>query len=222
MIFLFHDIDEASFRQTYGWISSKYNLISLNQCVEGLKNGSFSSMPQNPAVITFDDARRGNLNLLKFEEEFDVRPVVFVSTGESRLDGSKYCSAEEVVLLKRIFDFGGHTRRHPKLPNLSSSEQFYEVKHGKDELEKLVEVPVQHFAYPYGLYSKESIRQVKKAGYESALTVDLGINYVGQDLFRLKRICLDDKMSFNELVVKSSGLWDYLFNRKALNRETYT
>ena len=50
----------------------------------------------------------------------------------------------------------------------------------------------------------------KEAGYECAITVDLGFNDSATDLFRLKRICLRDSGGTFELGVRATGLWEYL------------
>jgi len=220
VIFLFHEVDD-SFIKTYQAISSLYNITSLDRAIDFIKTGDTSSLLPCSAVITFDDARRSNLKLLQHKGLFKYKPYVFVSTADQRLDGEKFVSPNEVPLLGEIFEYGSHTHSHPKLPFLSTGEQYHEIHHGKKELETMLAQELGVFAYPYGLYSSETVNQVINSGFTSALTVDSGVNRFGDDLYRLKRICLDTDMSYSELIVKSSGLWDVLFNRKSLNREVF-
>ena len=50
----------------------------------------------------------------------------------------------------------------------------------------------------------------KEAGYECAITVDLGFNDSGTDSFRLKRIAMRGNAGIYELAVRVTGLWGYL------------
>ena len=51
---------------------------------------------------------------------------------------------------------------------------------------------------------------VRRAGYACALTVDLGFNSRVTDLFRLRRIAIDDDDDKYGVVVKACGLWALL------------
>jgi len=68
-------------------------------------------------------------------------------------------------------------------------------------------------AYPNGDYSDRDCQITCDAGYECALTLDGGFNSTNMDLYRLNRIPIDDYDGKNELVVKASGLWDFLYER---------
>ena len=67
---------------------------------------------------------------------------------------------------------------------------------------------INAFAYPNGDYGEREVAAVKEAGYACALTVDAGLNDADTDLFRLKRIGVDDGASATEMIVKASGIVD--------------
>jgi hypothetical protein len=48
---------------------------------------------------------------------------------------------------------------------------------------------------------------VKDAGYKYAITTRPGYNSLGSDIFRLKRLSVNDSGNIDEIVVKSSGVW---------------
>jgi hypothetical protein len=50
----------------------------------------------------------------------------------------------------------------------------------------------------------------QEAGYKCGITVDYGYNDLHTDLFRLKRISVNDGRSLDELIVKSSGCYAFL------------
>ena len=68
-------------------------------------------------------------------------------------------------------------------------------------------------AYPNGDYSERDIELVKSAGYRCGVTVDYGFNTVKTDLFRLKRLSVNDTGNIDELAVKASGVWAFIKTR---------
>lgn len=109
-----------------------------------------------------------------------------------------------------LVDFQAHTMYHPILINLNDMECEKEIAFCKRDLEDLINDKIYAFAYPNGDYSNREIKYVKKSGYQCALTVDKGYNNDKTNLFKLKRICLNDNGSIDENIIKSTGLWDYL------------
>jgi peptidoglycan/xylan/chitin deacetylase (PgdA/CDA1 family) len=119
-------------------------------------------------------------------------------------------SDEEIVLLKDIVDFQCHTRLHPILPRCSAERAREEIEMAKAELELRLGRSVYALAYPNGDYSDRDIAFAREAGYDCALTTDAGFNTAETDLFRLKRIPMFDNADINELIVKTSGLWEFI------------
>ncbi len=92
-------------------------------------------------------------------------------------------------------EFGAHTRRHPVLSRVSSAEELAdEIAGSKRCLEEALGAPVRHFCYPNGLprdISPEAVEMVRQAGYETAVTTEVGVNGPRDDLLRLRRIGVD-------------------------------
>ena len=70
-----------------------------------------------------------------------------------------------------LFSLGGHTHSHPYLDQISFSEQTKEMSLNKNVLESLSGKPVPFFAYPGGVYNKDSIDAVHQVGFRAALAV---------------------------------------------------
>lgn len=88
--------------------------------------------------------------------------------------------------------FGAHTASHPVLSKLSKSQLRDEIVGCKATIEDRLQMPVVHFAYPFGRpqdFNEESKRVVQEAGFKSAATTVLGFNVPDQDRFELKRFC---------------------------------
>lgn len=69
---------------------------------------------------------------------------------------------------------------------------------------------INAIAYPNEDYSEREIEMTRKASCTYGITVDYGFNTLETNLFRLKRLSVNDTDDLNELAVKSSGLWAFL------------
>jgi peptidoglycan/xylan/chitin deacetylase (PgdA/CDA1 family) len=95
----------------------------------------------------------------------------------------------------RVADFGSHTVTHPALAALPLSEQRAEIETGKHGLEDLTGEPARTFAYPFGRrvdYSDETVRLVRRAGFEGACANFNGAIVEGVDPFQLPRLFVQD------------------------------
>ena len=88
------------------------------------------------------------------------------------------------------------------------------------KLEKDFDLIINAIAYPNGDYSNRDIKLVKKAGYKCGLTVDFGYTSKNTDLFRLKRLSINDSIDLKEIIVKASGLWAFFKTRNG-KRQAY-
>ena len=71
----------------------------------------------------------------------------------------------------RLIEIGGHTMTHPNLGKLAENEQFEELDNSKKILEKMLDLPLLSFAYPFGddkSFSDKTISLVKRSGYHYA------------------------------------------------------
>ena len=118
-------------------------------------------------------------------------------------------SREEIEELRVTMDLQAHSRYHPILPRCTDEQSWEEIAGSKMELEKTFGLSIYAFAYPNGDYSPRETVWAKKAGYACALTIDGGYNTLDTDMFRLRRLRVDDKADLNELIVKASGLWSF-------------
>jgi peptidoglycan/xylan/chitin deacetylase (PgdA/CDA1 family) len=121
--------------------------------------------------------------------------------------------------MKHNVNIQSHTMFHPILPKCKDSEARLEIFSSKRMLESEYGLRINAISYPHGDYSERDIVLSKQAGYKCGVTVDFGYNTINTDLFRLKRICVNDTGDINELIVKSSGLWEFLRTRNGRTQE---
>ncbi len=97
---------------------------------------------------------------------------------------------KKVVELKRggIVDVGAHTVHHLELPAQPLHVQREEIRKSKSDLEHLLGHTVRGFAYPYGLYSEESVAAVREAGFDYACACSSQTVRRNSDVYLLPRV----------------------------------
>jgi len=130
----------------------------------------------------------------------------------------------EIESMRDFVDFQSHSHTHPILPNCSDEKSHKEIFESKRILENEFGLNIYSFAYPNGDYSPREHKLVYKAGYECGLTTDSGFNSKKTDTFRLKRTSMCSTNDLNEIIVRSSGIWEFLkliTGKRVLNCQYY-
>jgi peptidoglycan/xylan/chitin deacetylase (PgdA/CDA1 family) len=91
------------------------------------------------------------------------------------LNRATFMDETELRTLARhpLVTIGGHTESHPALALLASAEARREIDDNRRYLERLLDRPIRHFAYPYGLPGAFGDREVALAadiGFRTAVT----------------------------------------------------
>jgi peptidoglycan/xylan/chitin deacetylase (PgdA/CDA1 family) len=86
---------------------------------------------------------------------------------------------------------GAHTVSHPILATLGHAQASQEIAGSKRSLERLLDAPVGLFAYPNGQpgqdYTAQHVAQVRRLGFEAAVSTQAGAAKMGDDVFQLPR-----------------------------------
>jgi len=99
---------------------------------------------------------------------------------------------EQVAALGRTgMSIGGHTAHHPILGCLGPREAKQEIEQDRDRLAAIVGSPPRFFAYPNGRYGRDfdhsHVAMVREAGFDGAVTTDVGCAASHSDPFLLPR-----------------------------------
>lgn len=139
-------------------------------------------------------------------------------------DDKKYNGYDEALSETEIAELIGigisiqsHTRTHPILPMCDDSKAKTEITESKLDLERKLGIKVDYLAYPNGDYLRRDIDLCKKAGYLAAVTTEPGFNGAHTDLYRLKRISINDSASVNQLAVRATGVWHFVKRMSRIN-----
>lgn len=260
-IVLFHNPEVAAADMAFKYLKSKYNIVDLDVYISALRSQDFSSIPNSPMIITFDDGHIKNYELLPIVKKHNIPITIFLCASiintnrhfwfNKKVDGvvgsdlKSLSNIERLALLNKhdfyqnreydnaqalnefqikemapFVNMQSHTLFHPILPKCKIDEARLEIGHSKKLLEQKHNLNINTISYPNGDYSMRDIKLSKDAGYECGITVDFGFNNIKTDLFRLKRISVNDTSDLNELIVKSCGLWGFFktFNGR---KQTY-
>lgn len=129
---------------------------------------------------------------------------------EQEYEDTQALTHKQIEEMSPWVDFQSHTCFHPCLPQCDDETAQMEIVQSKQHLEKEYAFNINSISYPNGDYSARDIRMAKEAGYKCGITVDYGFNDLHTDLFKLKRISVNDGRTLDELIVKSSGCYTFL------------
>ncbi len=161
---------------------------------------------KNQSIGTEILKQKSNMEKLKILSKVDFKQ-------EKEFDKPQALQKAQINEMKKYVNMQSHTMFHPILPKCDDEIARREIFNSKKDLEKKYNIKVNAIAYPNGDYSERDINLVKKAGYKCGITVDYGFNTLKSDLFRLKRLSVNDTTDLNELIVKSSGFWAFFKTR---------
>lgn len=143
----------------------KNKVISINQFYTQYNNNEFN----NKYVITFDDVHESVYEkaypLLKQNNLFFT---LFVNL--SLLDTKGYITTDQLIEMSTssLCTIASHGVNHFFHRKLNNNERLDELNSSKEQLEKIINKPVDFFAFPYGslvAVSFDSIKQLKNTDY---------------------------------------------------------
>jgi peptidoglycan/xylan/chitin deacetylase (PgdA/CDA1 family) len=109
-----------------------------------------------------------------------------------------------------LASIGGHTTSHPALKNLDTASARAEITDNRTYLEDLLDLPVMHFAYPYGgsqSYGSREEELVNELGFRTAVTTRQDqIGGSQPNYFALPRMVIGDFDTKSSFQTRMSGV----------------
>ena len=210
-------VTPENFSRQIAYIKDKgYNVISLDELVDGIKNNR--KFKHRTVVITIDDGYRDNFTyaypiLRKYN--FPVTIFIIANFIDNKKD---FMNWDEInTASKDNISFGGHTKNHAYLPSIKERAVLLdEVEGCKKFIRGKIGSSVDYFCYPIGGFTEEVKRFVKKAGYKGACTTNRGFVELNKDAYELKRVKVtnsDTNKPFS-FWAKLSGYYNLFRSRK--------
>ncbi|MCA9407707.1 MAG: polysaccharide deacetylase family protein [Candidatus Omnitrophica bacterium] len=202
-------VSDKWFRWQMEYLKKHYfDVISLDEFVKAKLEGK--KLSKKSVVITFDDGFEDNYTYAyPILKEYGFPATIFVPSNQMGLEGQMTLTQLKEIAADELITIGSHTREHLYLPDLQLEEQKAEIFGSKEELERLLNVQIEHFAYPVGGFDETSKQFIKDAGYKSASTTNRGHDRYNNDLFELNRIRFSNKDCTNDILwMKLSGYYN--------------
>jgi peptidoglycan/xylan/chitin deacetylase (PgdA/CDA1 family) len=169
-------------------------------------------------AVTFDDGYRDLRDVAPLLERLRIPATVFVCSRVLDGEASYTWYREQPPLLtwddlrklcaRAWINVGAHTRTHPILPLLDDRAARDEIVGSKLDLEDRLQVPVEAFCYPAGLFSDRDVGIVARGGFRYACTGEPGVNDATTDLLRLRRTMIDRRDTLLDFGAKLGGRLD--------------
>jgi len=167
-------------------------------------------------VITFDDGYADTLTtaaplLRKYRFSATCYVVVDAIGSYNRWD-TEFVRERKTLMdrgqierwLSAGMEVGSHSSSHPRLPQLDAPHQLAEIHESRTALQRMLNVQVEHFAYPYGKFTPDTVELVRRAGYRSAVTVVPGVARMSDDRLRLPRILVNGERGLGSFLVQAA------------------
>lgn len=202
----FFTVPADEFERQMRYLSdNKFNVISLRQLFEILKNGR--PFKRKTIVVTFDDGYEDNyLNGYPILKKYNFPATIFVSTakiGEAvrARNGTelKVLSNGEIKEMSGngLIHFGSHSHNHIKLASLGAADIDKEITESKNILEAMLTGKIFSIAYPSGRIN-ELVKDRASKQFELGCGVKRGRVLEGGDMFDMKRNSVDSGVSFTQ------------------------
>lgn len=148
---------------------SGYNSVLPDQVYNYLVYGD--PLPEKPIMFTFDDTDLDQFTVAAPElKKYGFKAVYFIMTVSIGKRGRfKYMDSQQI---KQLSDegnvIGSHTYDHKNVKKYEAADWETQIDKPTKRLEEITGKKIEYFAYPFGLWNKEAIPELKKRGFKSA------------------------------------------------------
>ena len=146
---------------------SGYHTILPDQLYAYLTRGE--ALPDKPVMLTFDDTDEDQYTVAWPEmKKYGFRGVFFVMT-VSLGKLPHYMTREQVKELSDAGNLiGSHTWDHHDVRKYQGNDWVIQIDKPTKELEAITGKQIRYFAYPFGLWNRQALPELRKRGFIAA------------------------------------------------------
>jgi len=189
------DVDTATFRRQMSYLAAnKFTVVGLDAVIDALQG--HGSVPARSVVITFDDGWLSQYeHALPILQRMHYTATFFIVTSQVG-KGTMYMDLDELRALQKAgMTLASHTRTHPDLSKLTDAQLRGEIVGSRQDLQKMLGVTTDLFAYPYGAWNKRVVDIVSGAGYRAARALGGGGSNDPPDRYTLHSVLATGDMA---------------------------
>ena len=189
----------SSFREQVAWLHSEgYKSVTVQELRDVLLKKK--KLLGKRVLFTFDDGYHSlYTHGLTVLSEYGFTATLFLSTAYighayglkdfAFVNHDRQLSWDEISTLSANgWSIQSHGNNHVKMTSIDIKALAEEVRISKAIIEENLGTVVDEFAFPYGIYNKNVLDQLKLAGYKFAYSVHSGKLYPSSNPYRLPRI----------------------------------
>lgn len=208
-VLCYHHIREAKPGQSETLKSYSVSPESFAQQMKALKDSGYqtilpgdlynylvhgSKLPAKPVILSFDDTDEEQYSIGYQEmKKYGFKGVFFIMT--ISINRPRYMTTEQ---LKELSDDGNaveaHTWDHHMVTKYNAADFITQFVKPKKRVEDITGKPAEYFAYPYGIWNKAAIPELKKAGYKMAFILSTKRDST-EPLFTIRRMLVAGQWS---------------------------
>ncbi|MBC7915246.1 MAG: polysaccharide deacetylase family protein [Pyrinomonadaceae bacterium] len=167
---------------------SGYHSVLPDQVYNNLVYGD--PLPSKPIMFTFDDTDLDQFTVAAPElKKYGFKAVYFIMTVSiGRMGKVKYMNSDQIKALSDAGNvIGSHTYDHKNVKKYVAEDWVTQIEKPTKRLEEITGKKIEYFAYPFGLWNKEAIPQLKKRGFKAAFILSTSRDE-NDPLFTIRRI----------------------------------
>jgi len=146
---------------------SGYHSILPDQLYAYLTTGA--TLPSKPIMLTFDDTDEDQYTVAFPElKKYGFKAVFFIMTVSlNRLP--HYMSKDQVKELYAAGNvIGSHTWDHHNVKKYAGQDWATQIEKPTKQLEAITGTPIRYFAFPFGLWNRQALPELRKRGFIAA------------------------------------------------------
>ncbi len=174
-------------------LKPKYNVINIKKALDAINN--IKLVKDRSVVITIDDAYSSVFEYAwPILKKYNIPFTLFVSTDVIDNKTPGYMSWEEIRTLRdNGVTIGSQTKSHPHMYKLNKDKIIKEIIMSNKRFIAEIGSKPKIFAYPYGEYNLEVLKQVKLNGFIAAFGQHSGVAHKSLGLYELPRFAMNEK-----------------------------
>jgi peptidoglycan/xylan/chitin deacetylase (PgdA/CDA1 family) len=207
------------FKEQMKWLNENASIVSIDQILKA------SDAERLNVCLTFDDGYACLMDTVSpILEEYNFPAIVYVNSGviseDNRVPAMPergYYSNEPFLswadiqeLTVKNWTLGSHNHYHVNMTQLPVKDLEYQVSISKHEIESRLNRACDHFCYPWGLFNKEIISALQKAGYRHAVTTIHAPLRRTDSPYLIPRLNIQREYSLDDFKSVVLGHWDFI------------